>query len=358
MLKVLHIGLSSTFGGIESFLLNISKYVDDNRIQFDYVAYSDMVPRIEEFKRKNAIFHLRNRKNIIKYVCDLKKILSNNYDIVHIHKNSAVDIVPFVCAKLFSKACIISHSHNGGSSSCLVKIISTFFRPIIVNISDELLSCSNVATKWLYGNVDSKKVYLVPNGIYVDKYKFNPSIRSKIRRKMNLEDNFVIGCVGRFVKQKNQIFLVDVLDELIKVRPKVKLLFLGDGKEIGNVQAAFNRRGLTDYVVFRGAVSNIQDYLQAMDVAVMPSIYEGLPLSAIEFQASGLPTIVSDSITDEINLSDSFTSLPITKGPMPWVNALSNIHCSNRDYIDQRVYYYDTMNTSKMLIGIYESIRK
>lgn len=326
MIRVLHIGLSHQFGGIESFLLNLSKAVDHSEFSFDYVAYGPVAPREDEFAALGTVHHLTNRRNLLAYAHELLALMDGGYDVVHIHKNSAADIVPFLCSRRVPGLKVVAHAHNTSSDAVgVTAALNPIGRGVIVRTSDALLACSAVAARWLYSAAADRAI-LVPNGIDVSSHAFDPVVRERVRAELNVGADIVVGCVGRFSKQKNQAFLVEVLRELLAGDISARVLFLGDGTELEATRRAFKAAGLGDRVLFLGSVRNVVDYMQAMDVLAMPSLFEGLPLTAVEGQAAGLPVLMSDRITDEVCLTDLAIRLPISdSAPVTWAERIASI---------------------------------
>ena len=318
MIRVLHIGLSHSLGGIETFLANISSVFDPTEFEFDYVAYGPAPALQDTFEAAGShIYILGNRRNPFRYANELYAFMSKGYDVVHVHKNSAVDVIPFICAAHKDNLKVVSHSHNTHSNARIFgRILNSFGRGAILDTADALLACSRAAGEWLYGEhaVETGRVQVIPNGIDLKRYRFDSAKRKHIREMLGVSNRLLIGCVGRFTVQKNQRFLGDVLEELLAFGVDAGMLFLGDGPLRQDVERMFTEKGLGERAIFLGSVDNVADYLQGVDALVMPSLYEGLPIALIEAQASGLPIISSEAITNEVVASDRFKRLPVSFG--------------------------------------------
>lgn len=326
MIRVLHIGLSHQFGGIESFLLNLNRAIDQNEFRFDYVAYGSTAPREDEFAELGGIiYHLGNRQNPLAYIRELRMLMGSGYDVVHVHKNSAADTIPFLCARRVPGLKVVAHAHNTSSGAGrAATFLNAAGRRVVVESADVLLACSGVAARWLYGDAAGCAT-LVPNGIDVSAFAFDPAVREKMRGELGVGDDVVVGCVGRFRKEKNQVFLAGVLKELLAKGVSARVLFLGDGSELEATKSAFEKAGLGDRAIFLGSVRNVADYMQAMDVLAMPSLFEGLPLTAVEGQAAGLPVLLSDRITDEVCLTELAVRVPISgDAATKWAEYITN----------------------------------
>ncbi|MFR1316468.1 MAG: glycosyltransferase [Clostridium perfringens] len=171
---------------------------------------------------------------------------------------------------------------------------------------DIFFACSKAAGKFLYGKKAfyENRVFVINNAIEIDKFKYNENIRNKVRKELNLEDKFVIGNIGRFAKQKNHKFLIDIFYEVKKKKENAFLLLIGEGDLRESIEKKLEKLNLRNSVLFLSSRKDVNEILQGMDVFVLPSLYEGLPVSVIEAQTSGLPCIISNKVTDEVNIID------------------------------------------------------
>ena len=282
--------------------------------------------------------------------------MGSGYDVVHIHKNSAADIIPFLCARHIPGLKVVAHAHNTSSGAGgVASALNAIGRGVVVRTSDALLACSAVAARWLYGAAEDHAI-LIPNGIDVSAYAFDSVVRERVRMELGVGDNLVIGCVGRFRREKNQAFLVDVLRELLIRGVSALVLFLGDGTELETTRHVFREAGLSDRAIFLGSVRNVADYMQAMDVLAMPSLFEGLPLTAVEGQAAELPVLLSDRITDEVCLTDLAVRLPISEGAsVKWAERIASImRVDNRGTANlEMLDVFDSRNTAAKMQRFY-----
>lgn len=329
--KVLHVQLTENIGGIESLLISITSRIDKEKYHFDFIAsalseYQDVLKQ-----EKSNIIVLPPLKSLVKYIRQFNKVLDNNYDIVHFHKNSAINILPILIAKVHkTHPKIVVHSHNTAPSvtkNKLFILMHKMNRKFMYNLADVHIACSNEAANWLYGN---RKAIILKNGIDTEKYMYSRSSRNKIRQCLNIpSDCFVIGNVGRLTVQKNQLFLIELFNEIHKKNPNSKLLIVGDGMLKSKILKKVKELKLKKSVLLLGSRNHIEDYLSAMDVFVMPSLYEGLPIAAVEAQASGLNVYMSDKITKEVYLTDHIYSFALDKPINEIANKILN---TNFDY--------------------------
>jgi glycosyltransferase involved in cell wall biosynthesis len=335
-IRVLHIEIRGGIGGIETFLLNLYTAIDKKKVKFDFISTVNTVTLEKQFLDMGAkIYKIPEPFHIIKYYKTLYKIINeNNYSIVHIHKNSAANIIPFIICKKIGVKTIISHSHNTAPTKCKVsKILHRINQRYLIKIKTHSFACSQVAAEWLYGKnyLKNNSVKIIKNGIETSKFKFDDKKREKIRKQLGINENFVIGNVGRFTKQKNHKFLIDIFYELLKVKSNSVLILCGIGDLEYELKEKINKLKINDKVMFLGLRKDINDIMQAMDVFVLPSLYEGLPLVSIEAQCSGLPIIVSDTVSNEIKISDLVTFVSLNSNVDEWVrNIISSYEKSKR----------------------------
>ena len=291
-----------TKNGITSVINNIVSSIKDNNIQFDLVC-PDMPDQsyYKLFQEKNGTIYTINRsaKHPVRYIKQLYKLIrKNQYDIVHAHGNSASLLMEMLSALLGGVKVRVTHSHNTTCSEMLLhKLLSPFFRISYTYA----LACGQDAGKWLYGK---RQFDVIKNGINVQKYEFSLEDREDLRNELKIkQDDFVIGHVGVMNNQKNHLYLLQVFQMISASVPNTKLMLVGDGKNRSMIEQFISEHHLEDRVVIVGNVNNVAPYLSSMDIIVMPSLYEGLPLALIEEQANGLVCLASDTITRESDIS-------------------------------------------------------
>jgi glycosyltransferase involved in cell wall biosynthesis len=321
-IKILNFKLSGNFGGIESFLLNLAKCSDANDVQLDFISKNSNLTFEKEFEKIGCKIH-KVPSDIFGYFREVKKLL-NDYDIIHIHKNSAADIIFPLLAKRYGRARIIVHSHNTNPSTggAAVKLLHMINRPILRKLADLCFACSDSAAKWLYGEKFAENSRIIKNGIIVEDYTFNREIREQIRHEFNLEDKFVIGHVGRFSRQKNHELLIDIFNEIYKSNKNARLMLVGDGELRGQLEEKVYRLGLSDKVIFCGVRDDVNRLYQAMDVFLFPSLYEGLPVAAVEAQAAGLYIIASSEIPQSADLTGCVKFMDLSEDCKKWADAV------------------------------------
>ncbi|MCI8527867.1 MAG: glycosyltransferase family 1 protein [Lachnospiraceae bacterium] len=305
--KVLHLELSGQVGGIESFLTNLYSSMNQELIQFDFITQVNNPAKEFEMKQMGGnIFKVSSYKNPVKYIEDLQKVLEKGYEAIHIHKNSAANILPFIAIQKYKKKQkVIVHAHNtapsiGKSTIILHKLNKNY----LWKHSEYHLACSDLAGQWLYGR--NNKFNVVKNGIDIKKYLFHLEDRKRIRNILGIPGNaFIVGHIGRFTKQKNHKRLISIFREINLKNKNSYLLLIGTGELEYLIKEIVFQMNLEKNIIFLGMRNDVPCLLNAMDVFFMPSIYEGLPIAAIEAQASGLPTILSDTISHETEITDA-----------------------------------------------------
>ena len=357
MIRVLHSELESNIGGIEAFLLNLTKTIDRTGLQFDFLMRGNNSYLESTLKKYGANIY-KVPAGITNYYKFVKNILiKNNYDFVHVHKNSAANIILPLMVKKFTNAKLIVHSHNtrpsGGSKIAIM--LHKINRNKLIKLSNYRFACSDTAAEWMFGDdYKTKKVKILTNGIIVNDYVYNPEIRNKIRRQLKLEGKFVIGHVGAFREQKNHKFLLEIFSKVNK--PNFILLLIGDGPLKNQIQEQAKRLGISKSVIFLGSRKNVNDLLQAMDLFVMPSLWEGLSISTIEAQASGLHLLLSNKVSkfSDITGNVSFLNLDdINKWEKEIINCYRKGNIRADETVNIRKSGYDMKETARFLERIY-----
>lgn len=306
-MKILHIGLYDQIGGIETFVMNYYRHIDRKKIQFDFIDMHNGIAFNDEIKELGGkIYNVPTAKHPLQQYREIKQIIhDHHYDLVHVHMLSAANIIPVLAAKS-AEAKIIVHSHNSGTPRGLLrKILHKVNQRKIIRKADTLWACSKQAGKWFFG--DKAKFTVIPNAIDADKFKFDPQSRKTIRKKLNIsKDAIVIGHVGRFEEQKNHTFLIDVFKEVHDKEPRAILLLIGDGELRPKIEQKVKNLDLEKSVIFLGRKTDVSKYYSAMDIFILPSLFEGLPIVAMEAAANRLPCLLSSEVTRE-------TSSPKTK---------------------------------------------
>ena len=327
-IRVLHVEITDQIGGIERYLMNIYQGIDRSLVQFDFVTATEMPAFYDTLKGMGArIFTVASyTKNPFKYYNELKVVMmQGDYQIVHIHKNSAANILPVVIAKKLKVKSLIVHSHNTASTrGSIFNLLHHLNKHRLANNATALLACSKPAAEWMYGKglLKNRQVTLVHNGIDTEQFRFNEATCHIYRSRLDLEGKFVIGHVGRFTNQKNHTYLLDIFKEVYARNPQAVLLLVGSGELEQQIKEKSNKLGIKDAVQFLGVRQDIPQLMQAMDVFLFPSHYEGLGIVLIEAQATGLRCIASDAVPSEAKITELLTLLSLRQPKEEWVNEI------------------------------------
>lgn len=334
MIKILVINtVRFKLNGISAVIKNYYRAMNKENFIIDFVAIDEPSDEYRVFFEENQlkcfVFH---KRKIVNYFWGLVKLIRREeYDIVHVHGNSANMAIELLAVALGGVKIRIAHSHNTATMHPLMhKVLWPFFSKLCTI----RLACGEDAGKWLYRD---KMFTVLKNGIDSKQYLFSNEIRNMVREELGVQkDEVLLGHVGNFIEQKNHDFLIDVFSEAHKENSKLKLLLISDGMLMAKIKEKVHLLELDESVIFLGKTMMVQNYLQAIDLFLLPSLHEGLPLVLIEAQAAGLSCIVSDRVAREADLTNTGTYLPID-AVVPWVNVIRNY-----DY-----YQYDRKTSSE-----------
>jgi glycosyltransferase EpsF len=312
-------------GGVEAVIMNYYRNIDRTQIQFDFVVdgYEKTYLDDEIEAMGGKVYHVEPyRKNIFRYMGQIYKIVrEGHYEIVHSNMNT-LSVFSLFPAWLAGAEQRILHNHSTAvkqeGKRSLMKQILRPFAPIFAN---RYAACSELAGNWMYGKEKMKRgdISIIRNAIDLDQYAFSESTRAKYRQELGIgPDDFVIGHVGRFMFQKNHTFLIKIFREVKKVQHNAVLLLIGDGELRGKIEKQVQEYGLEDSVKFLGIRKDVQALYNAMDVFVLPSWYEGLPVVSVEAQANGLHCLFSKNVTAESGLTQSAEFIHLEDGAEVW----------------------------------------
>lgn len=335
-----------TFTGISSYLYQFYSYMDREKVHFDFLFCTENSLKM---KQDDPIFddslfyelHARKKNSsstdyIAAYKGIKKHLKNHKYDFVVINTSVVAAIVACImAAKNHPELCIISHAHNmnvlfknhslRGRLKKLTGIFDNGCRSIIRRNCRYFFACSEEAAIATFGKKISqdKRLRIINNAIDIDNFIFDPNIRSRIRDNIDIdEDTFVYGNVGKLSDQKNQSFLINVFSEIHRIKPKSELWIIGEGSERANLEKQASELKLDKAVRFWGQRSDVNELLQAMDCFVFTSKSEGLGIVAIEAQASGLPTIISDGVPVSASITDLCKQLTLRLSSERWARAV------------------------------------
>lgn len=336
-IKVLQVVGSLRVGGTETVALNYYKYIDRKKFEFDYLVYGNEQGPLEEevYKLNGKVLRVCSpKKNLLKFLKDINKILKNNesYDVVHSHPlfNSGWIMKKAYKAKIPIR---ISHAHSARynvNNNMIKKLYIYLMKRYMNRYSTNILACSKDAGNYLFGKENFKhRGEVIKNGICVKEYIFNEKVREEIRKDLELKDELIIGHIGRLCDVKNQQFIIELLDKLVKIREDIGLVLVGDGENKEKLLKRVKDLGLERNVKFLGTRNDVNRILQGMDILVFPSKYEGLGIVVVEAQCTGVKCIISDAIPRDVDITNLVSRLPIDQGMDKWIREVVEFNQKN-----------------------------
>lgn len=319
MKHVLVYGMTDNAGGIETYLTGLFRRLQGKSVQFGFVSDFPSVSGGEELRAGGAELHFipAKSRDLRGHLAGMWRILRQHpeYETVYFNILDAGAAVTMLPVALLGRR-IVVHSHNGSTDKVRLHRLC---RPVLKLMARGRAACSRLAADYMFGT--DRNVLIVPNAIDGGKYAFREDIRRRVRQDLGLGEKPVFIHVGRISRQKNPLGLIDIFEAIHAGRPDAVLLSVGGGEMAEEFQAYIAKKGLQDSVRCLGARDDVAELLQAADVFLLPSLYEGLPISLLEAQAAGLPCIVSDVITDEAAVTELVQPLSLDDGPEVWADA-------------------------------------
>lgn len=339
MKKILCIAASMDTGGAETFLMKIFRGINKEQWHMDFCVtkqergfYDDEIE-----KHGGKIFRITQKTDSLrKFKKELAEVINQNgYDVVFRSGASCFTALDLWVAKKCGVQVRVLRSSNAGTMQGRIQqIINVLCRKVLTSVGNVKMAPSMLAAEYTFGKKTAhKSVCILKNGLDIQRYVFDEQVRQTIRRELGIEDKFVVGHVGRFSAQKNHDFLIDVFNSFQKQKDSVLLLF-GAGENEGKVKSRVEELGLADKVFFMGVKSNVVDYLMAMDLLLFPSLFEGMPNVVIEAQTTGLPCLISDTITKEVMVTDCVKMLSLDASKDVWSDEILKMSCDN----DRKIY--------------------
>lgn len=358
-------------GGVASFIVNVLKNFDaPNYFNIDIVVsekitdfYDSLLSELNVNiicmngnERENPLFRTIKGSRNFKQILMKKK-----YDIIHFNLCNSVGIYYGKIAKKYCSGKLIVHSHNSMVGSKAKLIINNIFKNLLSEVPDKRFACSDYAAQLLFDTEHLKDVEIINNGIDIEKFRYNSKDRENIRKQLNIGDEILICHVGRYIRQKNHKYLLDIFSSIKKAYPNmVKLLLIGEGEleEITDKYAA--ELGIDNDIIKVKNTSNVYAYLSASDFFMLPSLFEGLPIVGVEAQANGLPCLFSDTITRQLKLTDEVRFIDIKQPASVWCSAFAEM---KEDIYDREIFCnvvrakgFDITDVSKKIFQSYKEV--
>lgn len=334
MYKVLQITGTLHRGGLETFAMNVYRAIDRKRIQFDFLIHKETGPYVEEVESLGGrVYYIPPRnKGFLPFYKHLDAFFRSHaceYCAVHMHVSTLSSIEALYFARKYGIKVRIIHSHSSSvSGNKLHYLLHYLMKPFVHSWATHYLGCSNKAITWLYkGTGVLHQTKMIKNGIDINRFTYNESVRQEVRHNLHVDKCFIVGHVGRFIWIKNHKFILDIFHELrIKV-PNAKLVLVGDGILFTEIKQLVDNMGMTKDVLFLGLRSDIDQLLQGFDAFLMPSFYEGLPVSLVEAQCAGLPVFGSDTISQDTQITPNMHFISLDESAEIWAKHISD--CCN-----------------------------
>lgn len=332
-LRVLHVVVNMNRGGAETLLMNLYRNIDRSKVQFDFLTSKEGVfdPEIREMGGQIYRIPYISEVGHTNYVKKLNQFFKENakYKIVHSHMDKMSGLI-LLAAKKAGIPVRIAHSHNTRSEGGLPSQLYKWYSGKKINLSaTHSFACSTDAAKWLFKK-NHHQAHILKNGIECKKFQFSMEIRREFRKKLGIHPGcLVIGHIGRFNHQKNHNFLLEIFAEVIKKYSDTQLILIGDGLLRREVESKIKELNLEKNVKLLGVREDIHRLLQAFDLFVFPSLHEGLPVTLIEAQAAGLPCIIADTITKEVDMEVTKIAYLSLRDKNLWVKTILHLAKQN-----------------------------
>lgn len=361
-MRVLQVATKMDRGGLETMIMNCYRRIDKDQVQFDFLLHRQEVGAYdEEIRDLGGRIHHVPRANPLsaRYFKALNGFFSSHseYRVVHSHID-CMSALPLRAARRHGVPVRIAHSHSSFQDKDFKYPLKVLCKSFIKKEATHLLACGKQAGSWMFGTEDFE---VVPNAIDVEMFRFDKGSREALRSEAGIaSDAFVLGHAGRFLAVKNHAFILEVFRELLEGEPGSVLVLAGDGPLRADIEAMARSWGIADSVRFLGVRSDIPALMSAMDLFVMPSLYEGLPMVLVEAQASGLPCLIADRIPSDCDLTSLVTRKELEEGSREWARAIAEMGA--RGGVDRAEYAneiveagFDVSSSADRLVSIYRS---
>lgn len=348
--------------GITNVICNIVQAINNPNVSVDCVSINKPDKYYYDIfsYAKGHIYVIENRlKCPILYFRKLVRLIKKNeYDCIHAHGNSHTLAIEMLAARAAGCSVRIAHSHN---TTCKYKVIDKIMKPIFDSSCTHNIACGKEAGKWLFGRAEFE---IFKNGVFTENYRFDENYRKLIRKKYSINENsIVIGHIGNFNDAKNQDWIIEIGKELSRRKIDFTIFLIGTGERLETIKKMVNEYNLEKNVIFTGAIDNVNQYLSAFDCVVMPSFFEGLPLTLIEEQAAGLKCFVSDNITKEVDITGNVDFLSLNDNVENWASTIIKEQKKNNRDKDSDIAIkkivkkgYDIASESERLLDFYIKI--
>lgn len=355
------------FNGITNVILNYFYSFNDSELKMDFVVINEVDDTLkdkinkksEQFGEKSVIYKISGRnKNPLGYINKLTKILkAGKYDIIHIHGNSATMLTELIAAKRAGVGVRIVHSHN---TTCTHKLVHKLAKGSFHKSYTHRFACGDLAGKWLY---EGRTFTVINNGVDVERFRYNHQLSVAAKKELGLENKKVIGHIGHFSYQKNHEYVLRLFKKLYSSDSSYELILLGDGKLRDEMEQLADELGIKPNVRFVGRTHEVVKYMSAFDMLILPSRFEGLPLTIMEAVANALPCIISDKVSEEAVI-DGFVKRISLDDMDLWIREIlatditKRMENSDKGIAQIKEKGYDIRENAKALLGLYKEFIK
>ena len=365
MIKVLQVIGSLNSGGSQSMIMNIYRNIDRKKMQFDFIVDrpDDLLYAEEITELGGKIYFLPQYKlyNHRYFKKSWHQFFGehNDYKIIHGHVRSTASIYLKIAKKYGLQT--ISHSHSTSNGKGIGAIIKKVLQYKIRYVADYFIGCSKDSAQWLFGKrkANSNKCIILKNAIDTDKYIYDEILRKKVREEFDVSDGeILIGNIGRFSHMKNHKFLIEIFEKIYEKNNKYKLILVGDGELKEEIRKIVIEKNILDRVVFTGVRRDINRILQAIDIIIMPSKYEGFPVTMVEAQCNGVPCFISDKITSDVCLNSNITKISLNETAEKWATIINQNSITREKKVKEKIIAagYDVRYNAKWIEKFYENI--
>lgn len=361
--RVLVVAGRMHYGGLETMIMNFFRLMDRDKVVYDFMLnYEEKGVFDDEITALGGKIFIMPRlkfRNTVRYIKEVNAFFKKHkgeYQIVHGHLTS-VGVIYLLLAKLHGVKTTVIHAHYTCTDACFKGRIERLALLPLRFCADYYFACSDMAGAFCFGKDKLKKdnYKLVKNGIFVEKFSYDKEVRESKRAEMGLKDRFVILHIGRFEQQKNHTFLIDVFEKIYRRDKSAVLLLVGDGSLMQKMQEKVKRLGILEAVKFLNVRDDISELLQAADVFLLTSVYEGLPVVSIEAQASGIYCVLADTITKEADITGNCSFLSLKSSPDVWAEEVLKYKNYDREDTTYKIKAagYDIREQASWLQGFY-----
>lgn len=320
MKKVLIVGITEGLGGVETFICNVKRHISSD-IKIDFLVHQDINEKLYDdiYSNGSNVYKVTGiKENFLKYIYDIFKFYKHHkYDVVHVNECDAKMF--FYCLPLLfdKKTKLIVHSHSTSARNATIHNIIKFFQNKRANVK---WACSNLSYEYMFGK--EKNQIIIHNGIDLDKFRYNETIRKKKRKELGIKDEIVLCSVARFTKEKNHDKIIDIFYEFNKIDKNSLLVLVGTGPLQSAIKEKVKELKISKQVLFLDTRSDVNELFSAFDIFLLPSFYEGLPFVSLEGQTNGVKFFASSKVSNEVAITDLVKFIDLDKSGKEWAHII------------------------------------